>query len=199
MKSPLAVPLLLLLGPHLAGAQENPTSVLPADLQIAAAVAPLPEAFREEAAVLGYSPDAPGLVILREGTGSFVCLADDPADQRFHVACYHRSLDPFMARGRQLRAQGFSGEVLDSIRNTEAEAGTLLMPRHPATLYSLTGPPESHDPATGAIAGARALYVIYVPFATGESTGLPTRPEGRLPWLMNAGTPKAHIMFMPEM
>jgi hypothetical protein len=41
--------------------------------------------------------------------------------------------------------------------------------------------------------------VIYVPFATGEQTGLPTTPVRGAPWLMDAGTAKAHIMFAPTM
>jgi hypothetical protein len=36
----------------------------------------------------------------------FTCLASDPAVARFHVACYHHSLEPFMACGRALREQG---------------------------------------------------------------------------------------------
>jgi hypothetical protein len=168
------------------------------DAQVAAAVAPLPPEFRESASVLGYVAGAAGLQPLRERTGPFVCLADDPGDDRFHVACYHRSLEPFMARGRQLRAEG-RGEQVDDVREAEARAGTLTMPEHPAALYSLTGPRDGFDPGTGEVTGARALYVVYVPFATAESTGLPTRPRADHPWLMSAGTAKAHIMFSPSM
>ena len=29
-----------------------------------------------------------------------ICLADDPNESpRWHVACYHKALEPFMARG----------------------------------------------------------------------------------------------------
>lgn len=169
-----------------------------AQAQITGALAPLPEAFRGEAAVLGYRADRSGLTQLRAGGGAFVCLADDPGDERFHVACYHRSLEPFMARGRQLRAEG-RGAVVDSVRYAEIAAGTLPMPSQPAALYSLTGPAGSQDPATGQVTGARPLFVVYIPFATAESTGLPTTPMANAPWLMFPGTPKAHIMFVPEM
>jgi len=168
--------------------------VAPLDSQIAAAVAPLPEEFRADATVLSRD----GSETLRSGEGAFICLAHDPVGDRFHVACYHRSLEPFMARGRELRALGRAAEV-DSLRNAEIAAGDLAMPEQAAALYSLTGPMTSFDPATGAVTDARRLYVIYVPFATGESTGLPTRPQPNAPWLMDAGTPKAHIMFVPEM
>ena len=168
----------------------------PAAQQIAAAVLPLPAEFRASATVLGYGADGT-LGTLRSGAGPYVCLASDPKRSDFHVACYHRSLEPFMARGRALRAQGVTGERVDSARFAEVKAGRLAMPAHPAALYSLTG--GSYDAATNAAAGARPLYVIYIPGATAESTGIPTQPAQGTPWLMFPGTPKAHIMFVPRM
>ncbi len=105
-----------------------------------------------------------------------------------------------MARGRALDAQGRVAEV-DSIRNAEIRRGRLPMPRQPTALYSLTGAAGSVSvgPATGAVAGARPLYVVYIPFATVESTGLPAKPAQNAPWVMFPGTPKAHIMFVPSM
>ena len=185
--------LTLFLSPLAAVAQTVPSDAA----RIAAALAPLPEEFRDSATVAGRGP-AGDLVTLRAGDGPFICLADDPAGDRFHVACYHRSLEPFMARGRELRAEGYTTQV-DSLRHVEIDAGTLAMPDQPAALYSLTGPADAVDPDTGEVTGARRLYVIYVPFATGESTGLPTRPQPNAPWLMDPGTAKAHIMFVPEM
>src|SRR5688572_8273916 len=86
----------------------------PAAVQTRAAVEPLPAEFRESATVLGYEAGKRGLVQLKQGTGAFICLADDPSDDRFHVACYHKSLEPFMARGRELRAQKIAN--VDSVR-----------------------------------------------------------------------------------
>jgi hypothetical protein len=168
----------------------------PAAQQIAAAVLPLPTEFRASATVLGYGADGT-LGTLRGGAGPYVCLAADPKRADFHVACYHRSLEPFMARGRALRAQGITGERVDSARFAEAKAGTLRMPTQAAALYSLTG--GSFDPATNTAAGARPLYVVYMPGATPESTGIPAQPAQGTPWLMFPGTPKAHIMFVPRM
>jgi hypothetical protein len=62
-------------------------------------------------------------------------------------------------------------------------------------LYSLTGPADSYDAAADSVSGASPLYVVYTPFATGEELGLPTRPTGNVPWLMEPGTPWAHIMI----
>jgi hypothetical protein len=115
------------------------------------------------------------------------------------VACYHHSLEPFMARGRALRAQGITGEKVDTVRFAEVKAGKIAMPAQPAALYSLTGPVGSYDPATNAITGARPLVVIYIPGATAASTGLSAKPQEGAPWIMFPGTPKAHIMLVPRM
>ncbi len=169
----------------------------PADAaqQIAGAVSPAPEGMREGATVLGYT-EAGELVTLRQGDGDLVCLADKPGDERFHAACYFKALEPFMARGRELRAQGKErGEVLET-REAELKSGKLEMPASPSALYSLTGPAGSFDPATGEVAGANRTYVVYIPYATAESTGLSPQPATNAPWIMSPGKPWAHIMLV---
>ncbi len=167
--------------------------------QLAAAVLPLPVALRDGATVLGYADGATTLSTLRKGTGDMVCLAPAPGMPRFHVACYHQSMEPFMARGRSLRAAGVTARTaLDSTRFAEAKAGKIALPSHPAALYSLTGNVDTYDVATNAARGAQTLFVVYVPNATSASTGLSRQPS-KTPWLMDAGTPKAHIMFTPDM
>ena len=182
--------------PLAAGAQTAP---LAPEKQIAAAVAPLPKEMREGATVLGYGADGK-LTSLRAGTGDMICLADDPAVERFHVACYHKGLEPFMARGRELRAAGkkTTAEV-DTVRFAEIKAGKLKIPTGASSLYSLTGEPTSYDAATGEIKGASPLHVVYIPFATAETTGLSAVPTRTSAWIMFPGTPKAHIMFTPSM
>jgi hypothetical protein len=189
----------LLALPATAVAQGATTSPVELGLaaQLASAVAPLPAEFRESATVLGHAGSGAELVVLRAGSGPFICLADRPGDDRFHAACYHASLEPFMARGRELRAQGIGAAEVDTLRYAEVLDGRLEMPRQPAALYSLTG--GAVDPETGEVTGARPLYVVYIAFATAESTGLPTTPVANAPWLMFPGTPKAHIMFIPDM
>ncbi|MBM4188786.1 MAG: hypothetical protein FJ206_15895 [Gemmatimonadetes bacterium] len=163
---------------------------------MAAAVLPMPEEFRAGARVYGYASDG-RFVILREGKGMH-CLAQYPKEERFHVSCYHESLEPFMGRGRELRAAGTTNPAtIDSIRYAEVAAGRLKVPSAPAALYQIFG--TGYEPATTTVAGPRRLYVVYVPFATGASTGLPEKPRGNDPWLMSAGTAKAHIMFTPTM
>jgi hypothetical protein len=104
--------------PAIAAAQATPGTLLPPAQQVAAAVAAAPAELRDGAAVLGYREKGK-LVTLREGKNDMVCLADDPSIEQFHVACYHKALEPFMARGRSLRAEGVKGEQVDTVRFKE--------------------------------------------------------------------------------
>jgi hypothetical protein len=167
----------------------------PPDQQIAGAVQAAPPDRRAGAMVLGY--DASGAVVtLRPGTNDMVCLADNPKVEGFNVACYHKDLEPFMARGRALAAQGTDDKTRAAMRFEEIKSGKLAMPKEPRTLYVTTG--KAFDPATGQIADAYTRSVIYVPFATTESTGLAVKPGAPgVPWLMDPGTAGAHIMINP--
>ena len=170
-----------------AAAQDRPES-----WQIAAAVLPLPDSMRSGATVLGYRGGR--LVELRAGRNEMICLSDDPAGKGFHASCYHRSLEPFMARGRSLRAEGITGrEQVDSARMAEVKSGRIVMPSA-AVLTSVFAESDSFDPAKGPAPGQRALDVIYLPYATQESTGIPEIPATDRPWLMFAGLPWAHVM-----
>jgi len=184
--------IVLFLGFTGPGAVAQESSVPERDAQVEQAVLAAPRSMRQGATVLGYGgEDRPRdpLTVLREGTNELICLADDPEAHAFHVACYHRSLDDFMALGRRLKAEGMGrAEIMDA-RYAALEAGEFVMPGR-AALYSLSadGGPEDLD-------GARRLAVVYVPGATAEELGLPARPDGNNPWLMLPGTPWAHIMI----
>ena len=182
--------------PTIAAAQAAPGTLLPPAQQVAAATAAAPTELRDGAAVLGYREKGK-LVTLREGKNDMVCLAPDPAREDFHVACYHKALEPFMARGRSLRAEGVKGDQVDTVRFKEIKSGKLAMPSTPSALYTLTK--GSFDPATSKVTGARWLYVVYIPGATTASTGLSEKAAPGVPWIMFPGTPKAHIMFFTGM
>jgi hypothetical protein len=193
--------LVLCLGPVCLAAQapkKTVASVVPIAQQTTAAVLALPKEFRADARVLGYAGAGRELSMIKEGKGPFTCLADDPAAKEFHVACYHESLEPFMARGRALRASGVKDEQVDTTRFAEVRAGKLAMPKQ-ATLYQLFGPPGSYDAVHGTAKKAKPLIVIYMPGATVASSGLSSQPADGLPWIMFPGTPKAHIMLEPKM
>lgn len=178
-------------------AQKAKVDILPAEIQIKTAVLPLSEEEREGAKVYGY--DASGeLMVLREGTNNLVCLADDPQKDGINVACYFVQLDPFMARGRELSAQGKSRDEIEAVRSNEVASGELKMPGEPSMLYVYFGNSADYNPATGELKNGKYRYVIYTPFATIESTGLPDKPHAPgMPWLMDPGTHKAHIMVGP--
>ena len=180
----------------LTGTGLHAQSVPSQDVQIAEAVQAAPLADRDSTTVLGFAPTG-GMVTLREGSNGLICLADDPTRPGWSVACYHESLDPFMARGRELRAEGVTDAgQLAKRRWDEADAGTLAMPEEPAMLYVMTG--DGFDSASGTVTNPYTRWVIYTPWATAEETGLPTSPTAPgAPWLMFAGTPGAHIMVTP--
>jgi hypothetical protein len=192
----LATVALTLLVASRATAQSSAHTVDSPARQIAAAVSPLPKPLRSGATVLGYD-SAGRLATLRTGTNDLVCLADDPRGKRFHVACYYKALEPFMARGRALRTH-LSADSADSVRAREIRAGQLAMPRQPTALYQYVAPRDSVDLASGKVRGATFLYLVYMPFATPETTGLSAVPltDGG-PWLMYPGKPWAHIMIAP--
>jgi hypothetical protein len=188
----LAIPLAL-------RAQAPSAPIPPADEQIAAAVLPLPADLRADATVLGYKT-AGKLEVLRQGKNGMRCLALYVSRPDFHVACYHDSLEPFMARGRELREKGVTAlAAVDSIRFAEIASGKLKMPAHGA-LYTLTAKDKkAWDPSTRTVTGATPLGIVYLPFATPENSGLSAKPTKNGPWLMDAGTAKAHVMIVGSM
>jgi len=177
---------------------QGPAVMYPApERQIAAAVSPLPDALQKGAKVVGYGADGK-LTTLRSGTNEMICMTDNPAGKRFHVACYHKSLDPFMSRGRDLRAQKMSEDGIDSVRLRDVKAGRLRMPSRPAVLYQYFASRDSIDSASGAVNGAQYLYVVYTPYATFKSTGISEVPVAGGPWIMFSGSPFAHLMISPQ-
>ena len=170
-------------------AQEIPNQ----ETQIAQAILAAPEHQRENATVKGFDSNG-ALVVIREGSNDFICVADDPAREGFSVAAYHKSLESFMLRGRELRSEGLNAKEVFDKREEEVKAGTLTMPDK-TTLYVTTGDVNEE---TGAIENLYTRYVIYIPYATEESTGMPLSPIAPgAPWIMDPGTHRAHIMINP--
>lgn len=153
---------------------------------------------RAGATGMGYRE--PGkLVVLREGKNGMHCLALYVTRPDFHVACYHASWEPFMARRREPRAQGITaGARVDSIRFAEISAGKLAMPVQ-GSLHTISARKEQFDPATNTVKEAGLLTVLYIPGATARSIGITETPQERAPWIMLPGTPKAHVMMAGKM
>ena len=170
---------------------------LTADKQIASALLAAPAEMREGAKIYGYG-DSGEFITLREGTNDFICIADNPEKEGFQVVGYHASLEPMMARGRELEAEGKTRSEKEAIRAQEAKSGKLKLPEAPATLHIYYGDNAYFDTETKEVKNAKYRYVVYIPYATQESTGLSLAPnESSHPWLMFPGQYNAHIMITP--
>lgn len=175
------------------------TNIPSSEVQIKAAVLAAPAEKQENATVLGYNPEGE-LIVLRKGTNEMICLADDPNKDGFSAACYHRDLNPYMARGRKLKSAGKTTEEIFDTREKEAKNGKLAMPKEASALYVYSAPEENFNRETGEVKNGYLRYVVYIPYATAESTGLPLKPEtAGMPWIMHPGTHGAHIMISPPM
>lgn len=173
------------------------SNILPSEVQIKTALLAAPEGERSGAKVYGYNENGE-MVVLKEGSNNMICIADNPNVEGIQVACYSKKLEPFMARGRELSAEGKSEMEKRKIRKEEVESGKLKMPDAPSTLYVFSGSDENYNKESGELKDGKFRYVIYIPYATTESTGLPAKPEAPgMPWLMDPGTHRAHIMISP--
>ena len=167
------------------------------EVQMRLALLSAPEDKRGGAAVYGYSPDK-AITLLRKGTNELVCLADDPDQGGFSAACYHKDLEPFMQRGRDLKKQGKNSDEIFKMREEEVKTGKLAMPKQPSTLFVYSASKNDYDSTNGEVKNGYLRSVIYIPYATAESTGLPLKPAAPgLPWIMHPGTHGAHIMINP--
>jgi hypothetical protein len=165
--------------------------------QIAGALLAAPDEDRANATVKGYDQSGK-LITLKKGSNKLICLADNPKQKGFNSACYHQDLEEFMARGRDLKSQGKDRGQIFQMREEEAKSGKLIMPDHPSALHILSGSDGIYNSTTGKVENVTLRYVVYIPWATAESTGLPIRPlvPGG-PWIMDPGTHRAHIMISP--
>ncbi len=163
---------------------------------IATALMAAPKESRSKCKVIGYNM-AGEFVTLREGDNEFIVLADNPKQDGFSAACYHKSLEPFMARGRALKAEGKKRQEIFATREAEMKSGELKITPG-STLHIYYGAKTMYDAKTSKVDGAQLRYVVYMPWATSESTGLPNAPMAKNhPWIMNPGTHRAHIMISP--
>jgi hypothetical protein len=111
------------------------------EVQISTAVLAAPEGLREKAMVYGYSEKGE-FMVLRAGTNEMVCLADDPNQAGLNVSCYHKDLEPFMIRGRELKKAGKNFKEVFDIREEEVKSGKLMMPKQPTTLFVYSAPDD---------------------------------------------------------
>jgi hypothetical protein len=175
----------------------NAQTIPSKDVQIKTAIMAAPEDKREGALVYGYDTNG-NFVVLRNGTNEMICITDDPNSPGFSVSSYHKDLEPFMVRGRELKKEGKTFQEIFDTREAEAKSGKLKMPKEGATLFVLTAEAENYNTSTGEVSDTYLRYVVYLPWATSETTGLPLKPGAPgMPWIMDPGTHRAHIMITP--
>ncbi len=168
------------------------------DIQVKLALLAAPVELRDSATVHG-TDNMGRQIVLRQGTNEMICLADDPTQKGFSVSCYHRDLEPFMKRGRELKMMGKSFKEIFDMREEEVKSGKLNMNKEPSTLYAYSAKAEDFDSIAGTVKNGYLRYVVYIPYATSKSTGLPLKPDvPGMPWIMDPGTHRAHIMINPE-
>ncbi len=166
--------------------------------QIASAILAAPYEAREGAMIYGYN-ESGEMIVLREGSNNIICIADNPNKDGFEVVSYHSSLEPYMSRGRTLKNDGKSSKEKGEIRESEAKSGVLTMPENPATLHIYYGKNGFYNIDSSRIENAKYRYVVYIPYATQETTGLSLKPNApNHPWLMFPGKYNAHIMISPK-
>lgn len=155
------------------------------DAQTHRALLPLPESLRAGANIVGFDSDW-NQVVLREGSSDMNCVAFAPFMAIQYAACQHSSSEAFWVMGMQLRAGGMAQADIDQARIDAMVDGTLEIPVVGAARYFLLG---------GRPQNLSSLMAVHLPYATSESTGFSTEPDNYRPWLMDAGTPNAHVMM----
>jgi hypothetical protein len=159
-----------------------------AEDEIATALMAAPPALQANAMVIRLD-DAGNHTVLREGTNDLVCWnRSDQPNMSFSVQCTSVGN---LARIKQNRAWSMSGQSAEEIRALQdaAEAdGTREVSVFGSMYYTMAGADAD---------SANLHMTVAVPFATGDSLGLPE--EGSYTragtWIMQAGTSAAHIML----
>ncbi|MGD8341267.1 MAG: hypothetical protein PVH89_10815 [Gammaproteobacteria bacterium] len=156
---------------------------------IAEAVLPLPEDLRAGATVYRYDPETGSRVVLRQGTN--------------HVECHPKNLDGFTwcypiatAARRDLSARLMAEGVSDAERAEAVAAAEAAGEIEPTPFGSILYRLYDGDDRI------RLLWVVVLPGATSDELGMPTASQrdpslaGQgLPWMMEEGTPQAHLMI----
>jgi hypothetical protein len=171
--------------------------VPPAAQQIAAAVLPLPEVMRKQAAVLGYAPDM-SFTTLRPGSNGMVCMTSPPGSDQFDVRCYHECFMPVVRRLRELTESNASQEEIYRLIDADLKSKKLSIPDHPTAGYRMLGPISAYDPRTNTVSKeVESWQSVHFPYKTADEIGLPE--EGQvprtMPYVMSSGTFWSHVMI----
>lgn len=158
--------------------------------EIERALVAAPGDWGADATVLSLKEDGSSEV-LRQGSNGLVCWDSSVYNSRFTSMCTSEANRPRVEQTHAVRQAVASDEDAEARLRELEERGEREAPQFGSLFFRAAG----DDPAT-----ARTHTTISVPYATGESLGVPEGewPEGRQPariWLMQAGTSSAHLML----
>ena len=167
----------------------SPALAQMADPRIAEALKPLPEDLKAGATVYTYDKATGARQILKQGTNAIECL---PKGDDGFIWCYNKVGAPRRDLQAKLRAEKKTDkEVADAVAEA-TKAGTIKPSPFGTMMYRYSDDPQR----------IKLLWVMTVPNATPETIGVSTKSQrdaalkgAGLPWLMNAGTPGAHVMI----
>ena len=171
------------------------TGLSPQELE--ASVLPLPEALRAGAGVRVATSS--GVSILRPSTNGLMCTADQPGDDVFDVRCYHVEWLAVMDYASLLRQQGVQDSVFEARLKDAERQGVIRFPDSPTAGYRMLGPISGFDATTTSAGEAIDKWQsVHFPFRTAAELGLPTTPEGVMPYVMSSGTWWSHVMIVHQ-
>ena len=159
------------------------------DELIAEAVLPLPEDLRADATVYRYNPETGVRDVLRQGTNQVEC---HPKNQDGFTWCFPVATAARRDLSARLIAEGVSDEDRQAAVAAAEAAGEVEPTPFGSIIYRLYDGDDR----------IRLLWVVVLPGATSEELGMATASQrdaalaGRgLPWMMEEGTPQAHLMI----
>jgi len=168
----------------------SPAAAQSVDERVAQAVRPLPEDLQAGATVFTYDAGTGARIVLRKGTNHVECQPRNP--ETGYTRCFSVHTAARRDLEQRLTAEGKSaGEIQAELAEAEA-AGRIAPVPFGSVRYRLY---EEGD-------RIQYLWTISLPNAMAADLGMPTASQrdsslagqGR-PWMMNEGTPGAHLMI----
>lgn len=154
--------------------------------EIDKALSALPANLREETSVIKWKSDFT-YDTLKKGTGKLVCYdrSGQPMQQPFSVECTSLANLERVAQNMRFESIGDKAKAAEAVAAAEKD-GTRVKAEYGSMFFNYMGPSEDK---------ARRHTTVSTPGATAASTGLPDKRDAGGAWIMNAGTPSAHIML----
>lgn len=166
-----------------------PAAAQPPEQLIADAVRPLPDDLKAGATVVRYDAKTGARQVLRQGTNFVEC---QPKMADGFVRCYNKAFGPRRDMEAKLTAAGKSEKEVAEAVAAAVKAGTLPAAPQGSMSYRL------YD-GTDRI---QNLWVFSMPGGTPRSMGVSAASQrdsaiggSGLPWMMQPGTPGAHVMI----